>query len=100
MRVNSTKKDENLVKIKDATSSQKDGKFILYIEFQSSHDADMPQQMMAYYARIVDKYQLPVYPVVLYLNRGNSNKKLNIPNEYVNSILEGCAAQPGGLNRN
>ena len=80
------RQSDYLVKVKDTASSKGDGKFILHIEFQSSYDADMPQRMMAYYARIVDKYQLPVYPVVVYLNQGN--KKLNIPDEYVNSIYD------------
>ena len=82
------RQSDYLVKVKDASSDKGDGKFVLHIEFQSSYDADMPQRMMAYYARIVDKYQLPVYPVVVYLNEGKGNKKLNIPDEYVNSIYD------------
>lgn len=77
-----------LVKVKDKYLDCDANKFILHTEFQSSHDVDMPQRMMVYYARIVDKYQLPVYPVVVYLNQGKGNKKLNIPDEYMNSIYD------------
>ena len=80
------RQSDYLVEVKDKCLDCGTSKFILHIEFQSSHDVDMPQRMMAYYARIVDKHRLPVYPVVVYLNPANNN--LNIPDEYVNSIYD------------
>jgi len=73
-----------LVKVKDTSLNNGIEDFILHIEFQSSHDVDMPQRMMAYYARIVDKHKLPVYPVVVYLNQTDENR--TIQSEYMSSI--------------
>ena len=73
-----------IVKIEDRHADCKDDKFILHIEFQSRRDSNMPRRMMSYYARIVDKYRLPVYPVVIYLNSDDFGP--NTPDTYVNSI--------------
>jgi predicted transposase/invertase (TIGR01784 family) len=73
-----------VVKIEDSRADCEDDKFILHIEFQSTRDSNMPRRMMSYYARIVDKYGLPVYPVVIYLNSDNFGP--NTPDTYVNSI--------------
>ena len=78
----STKRESDcLIKVSDTT---KHTEFILHLEFQSSYDANMPHRMLSYYARILDKYKLPVYPVVicLYPNRPG----LDIPDSYVSSI--------------
>lgn len=80
------RESDYLVKVKDKCAGCEDSKFILHIEFQSSHDADMPRRMMSYYARIVDKYRLSVYPVVVYMNQGNSG--LDITDTYVNSMYD------------
>jgi len=73
-----------IVKIKDGHADCEDDNFILHIEFQSTHDSNMPRRMMSYYARIVDKYGLPVYPVVVYLNSDDFGS--NTPDTYVSSI--------------
>ncbi|PXF61260.1 MAG: hypothetical protein C4B59_04730 [Candidatus Methanogaster sp.] len=46
-----------------------DEESILHIEFQTRYDPDMPVRMLAYHARIVELYGLPVYPVVVYLTQ-------------------------------
>ncbi|MDO9516478.1 MAG: Rpn family recombination-promoting nuclease/putative transposase [Methanosarcinaceae archaeon] len=76
------RKSDYVVKIEN--SNCYDGNFILHIEFQSSHDTDMPNRMLSYYTRIRDKYELPVYPVVVYLNPNDHG--CNIQNSYENSI--------------
>ena len=42
---------------------------IIHIEFQTRYDPKMPVRMLTYYARILDRYGLPVYPIVVYLTR-------------------------------
>jgi len=42
---------------------------LLHIEFQTRYDPAMPVRMLAYHARIMDRYRLPVYPVVVYLTQ-------------------------------
>jgi len=46
-----------------------DEESILHIEFQTRYDPNMPVRMLAYHARILDRYRLPVYPVVVYLTQ-------------------------------
>ena len=67
-----------------ARISEEGHEFILHIEFQTSHDPKMPKRMLSYYARIMDKYDLPVYPVVIYLNPKDADK--NIENTHASSI--------------
>ena len=64
--------------------SEEDQKFILHIEFQSSHDSKMPERMLSYYVRIMDKYDLPVYPVVIYLNPKDAGRA--IENSYTSRV--------------
>ena len=59
-----------------ARIAEEDQEFILHIEFQTSHDPKMPARMLSYYVRIMDKYDLPVYPVVIYLNPKDANKTI------------------------
>ena len=80
------RESDYLVKVTDDCAGCDGDKFILHIEFQSSGDSDMPLRMMSYYARIVDKYRLSVYPVVVYLNQDNSGN--NITDSYVDSIYD------------
>ncbi|MFQ6055010.1 MAG: hypothetical protein ACE5J3_03395, partial [Methanosarcinales archaeon] len=54
--------------------SHGDSPFILHIEFESSYGKDMPLRMLNYYTRIVRKYKLPVYSVVIYLNPKYANR--------------------------
>ena len=42
---------------------------LIHIEFQTRYDPMMPVRMLSYYARILDRYELPVYPIVVYLTR-------------------------------
>ena len=44
-----------------------DDESIIHIEFQTRYDSTMPVRMLTYYARILGRYGLPVYPVVVYL---------------------------------
>jgi len=46
-----------------------DAESIIHIEFQTKYDSNMPMRMPAYHARIVERYGLPVYPVVVYLTQ-------------------------------
>jgi len=67
-----------------AKISEEDHEFILHIEFQTSHDPKMPKRMLSYYVRVMDKYDLPVYPVVIYLNPKDADKTLK--DTYISSI--------------
>ncbi len=42
---------------------------LVHIEFQTRYDPKMPVRMLTYYARILDKHGLPVYPIVVYLTK-------------------------------
>ena len=46
-----------------------DEESLLHVEFQTKYDSNMPVRMLAYHARIVERYGLPVYPVVVYLKQ-------------------------------
>jgi predicted transposase YdaD len=78
------KESDCLVKINDIGTGCKDDEFILHLEFQSSYDENMPHRMLSYYTRIFDKYNLPIYPVVMYLYP--DRPRLNIPDTYASSI--------------
>ena len=43
-----------------------DAFFLVHVENQSSSHADFPKRMFRYFARLTEKYDLPVYPVVIY----------------------------------
>jgi len=45
---------------------------LIHIEFQTRYDPRMPVRMLTYYARILDKHGLPVYPIVVYLTKTES----------------------------
>jgi len=79
----SKRESDCLIKVNDTT---KHTEFILHLEFQSSYDVNMPHRMLSYFARIYEKYELPIYPVVIYLNPDNLG--LNIPNTFTNSIYD------------
>ena len=40
--------------------------FLIHVENQASAQSDFPRRMFRYFARLHDKYDLPVYPVVLF----------------------------------
>jgi len=40
--------------------------FLIHVENQSTPQADFPKRMFRYFARLTEKYGLPVYPVVLF----------------------------------
>lgn len=40
--------------------------FIIHLEHQSSAQADFNQRMFHYFARLHEKYALPIYPIVLF----------------------------------
>jgi hypothetical protein len=44
----------------------KDSFFLIHVENQAQHQEKFNQRMFCYFARIYEKYQLPVYPVVVF----------------------------------
>lgn len=40
--------------------------FLLHLEHQATAPAEMAKRMLGYFFRLTEKYQLPVYPVVIY----------------------------------
>lgn len=48
---------------------------VLLLEFQTRWEADVPQRMIGYTWRLYERYQLPVYPVVMvFRNRGGRGR--------------------------
>ncbi len=43
-----------------------DAFFLIHVENQSTPQADFPKRMFRYFARLTEKYDLPVYPVALF----------------------------------
>ncbi|MCW3100183.1 MAG: hypothetical protein JWL77_5801 [Chthonomonadaceae bacterium] len=43
-----------------------DAFFLVHVENQSTTETDFPRRMFTYFARLHEKYQLPVYPVVIF----------------------------------
>ena len=43
-----------------------DAFFLIHVENQSTAQADFPKRMFRYFARLTEKYDLPVYPVVVF----------------------------------
>lgn len=43
-----------------------DAFFLIHVENQSSSQSDFPKRMFKYFSRLTDKYDLPVYPVVIF----------------------------------
>ncbi len=43
-----------------------DAFFLIHVENQATTQADFPKRMFRYFARLTEKYDLPVYPVVLF----------------------------------
>ena len=43
-----------------------DAFFLIHIENQATAQADFPKRMFRYFARLTEKYDLPVYPVVIF----------------------------------
>ena len=40
--------------------------FLIHVENQSTAQGDFPKRMFRYFARLTEKYDLPVYPVVVF----------------------------------
>ncbi len=40
--------------------------FLIHVENQATAQADFPKRMFRYFARLTEKYDLPVYPVVIF----------------------------------
>jgi len=49
------------VRFKDQTEAF----FLIHIENQSSYSGDIPKRMFQYFIRLTEKYNLPVYPVLI-----------------------------------
>ena len=43
-----------------------DAFFLIHVENQSTPQGDFPKRMFRYFARLTEKYDLPVYPVVVF----------------------------------
>ena len=43
-----------------------DAFFLIHVENQATAQADFPKRMFRYFARLTEKYDLPVYPVVIF----------------------------------
>lgn len=43
-----------------------DAFFLIHVENQSTPQSDFPRRMFRYFARLTEKYDLPVYPVVIF----------------------------------
>jgi hypothetical protein len=43
-----------------------DAFFLVHVESQSKPEAEFPRRMFRYFARLTEKYNLPVYPVVVF----------------------------------
>ncbi|MFQ6119399.1 MAG: hypothetical protein ACE5KE_05880, partial [Methanosarcinales archaeon] len=78
----SARESDFLLKIKDPETNKE---FILHIEFQSTHESDIPDRMLEYYGRIVRHYKIKdVYSVVIYLNPKYVPKE--IPTSYTHEF--------------
>jgi hypothetical protein len=53
--------------------------FLIHVESQASSRADFPLRMFTYFARLHEKYKLPVYPVVIF---SYDTPKIPAPNQY------------------
>lgn len=52
-----------LVKVK---YKQQDTYFLIHIEAQSYTEQDFAKRMFIYFARLLEKYGLPIYPIVIF----------------------------------
>lgn len=59
---------------------QEDQEYILHLEFQLEHRADVPERMFTYNALLTATYERPVLSAVIYLERRNYTR---LPREYV-----------------
>jgi len=46
-----------------------DGEYLLHLEFQLEHEADLPERMVVYHALLTAAYRRPVISAVIYLQR-------------------------------
>ena len=53
--------------------------FLIHIENQSTVQSDFPKRMFRYFARLTEKYGLPVYPVVIFSHDAPARQE---PNRY------------------
>jgi len=44
----------------------KEAFFLIHVENQATPQSDFPKRMFRYFARLIEKYDLPVYPVVIF----------------------------------
>lgn len=45
---------------------QQDSYFLIHVEHQSSSEANFNRRMFRYFARLHEKYVLPIYPIVIF----------------------------------
>lgn len=53
--------------------------FLIHVENQSKRQSDFPKRMFTYFARLHEKYNLPIYPVVLFSH--NASRSIE-PHQY------------------
>lgn len=62
----------------------KDAFFLMHFEHQAKAPVVIPRRMLGYYFRLIESYDLPVYPVVIYSHqcpKNNSNEyRISFPN--------------------
>ncbi|MFP4299603.1 MAG: Rpn family recombination-promoting nuclease/putative transposase, partial [Spirulinaceae cyanobacterium] len=61
-------------------NSPDDGEFLILNELQLRYNNTLPRRMLAYSALAIEKYNLPVYPVLINILPPSQNP--NIPNQY------------------
>ncbi len=57
-----------------------DAFFLIHVENQSTAQSDFPKRMFRYFARLTEKYDLPVYPVVVF---SYDTPRRPVPNRFV-----------------
>ncbi|BAY11695.1 DUF4351 domain-containing protein [Calothrix sp. NIES-2098] len=61
-----------------ASFRDRDSLFIIHTEHQSSSESDFNARMFTYFARLHEKYGLPIYPIVLYSHDSPLTREPNI----------------------
>jgi hypothetical protein len=58
----------------------KSGIFIIHVEHQSSTEDDFEKRMFKYFARLYEKYDVPIYPIVIYSHDFPQKQQVNTHN--------------------
>lgn len=77
-----TRESDLFIEICDKKNSA--AKFLILLEIQAHWDKDIGKRLFAYFARLLDRYKFPIYPVLLY---AAEKPQKHQPEEYVISAL-------------